>query len=168
MADIVILAVQVAGIIVGSWLVGELLIRGVTKIARRAGAPPDVVRAVRPVLSILWIVFAVAGVLALTGIASEFSALTLSGLVGLTVSLALQNTLSNVISGLLLFRDGALRLNDLVVYGGIKGKVVKIAFRNTWVRTDDGRIAIISNNSLAGGPLINETAAERLEKRLRS
>jgi len=56
-------------------------------------------------------------------------------------------------------------MNQLA-YGGINGKVVKIGFRNTWVSTDDGSIAIISNNNLAGGPLINQTAAERLQKRL--
>jgi len=162
----IILVVQVAGTIAGSWLVGEVLIRLITRIARRAGASSDVVRTVRRGLSVLWVVLAAAGVLTLTGVTSEFSVLTLSGLVGLAVSLALKTTLSNIISGILLFYDGALRLNDQVSYGGINGKVVKIGFRNTWVSTDDGSIAIISNNNLAGGPLINQTAAERLQKRL--
>jgi small-conductance mechanosensitive channel len=49
----------------------------------------------------------------------------------------------------------------------VKGKVVKIGLRATWVRTDNGDIAIISNNYLANGPLVNFTAGERLEKKLR-
>ena len=82
------------------------------------------------------------------------------------MSLALQTTLSNIISGILLFDDGALRLSDQVAYGGIDGKEVRIGLRNTWVKTDDGSIAVISNNNPAGGPLINQTAAEHLLKRL--
>ncbi len=161
-----VLIAQVTGTIVGSYLITEFMIRVVTRAARRAHASPTLIRTVREGISILWIVLAVAGVLSLTGIASEFSALTISGLVGLAISLALQTTLSNMISGILLFNDGALRLNDVVEYSGIKGKVVKIALRNTWVRTDDGNIAIIGNSSLSSGPLINLTAAKRLEKKL--
>ena len=144
------------------------MIRVVTRAAKRAHASPALIRTVREGISILWIVLAAAGVLNLTGIASEFSTLTISGLVGLAISLALQTTLSNMISGILLFNDGALRLNDTVEYSGIKGKIVKLALRNTWVRTDDGNLAIISNSSLSNGPLVNFTAGKRLEKKLGS
>jgi len=49
----------------------------------------------------------------------------------------------------------------------VKGRVVKIGLRATWVKTDSGDIAIISNNYLANGPLVNFTARERLERKLR-
>lgn len=81
--------------------------------------------------------------------------------------MALQNTLTNIISGILILSDGVLRLHDSIEYSGVKGKVVKIGLRATWVRTDKGDIAIISNNYLANGPLVNLTAGERLEKKLR-
>ncbi len=162
----IVLIAQATGTIVGSYLIAELLIRVITRAAKRAHASPTVIRSVREGLSILWIVLSTAGVLSLTGIASQFSALTISGLVGLAISLALQTTLSNMISGILLFNDGALRLNDMVEYSGIKGKVVKVALRNTWVRMDDGNLAIISNSSLSSGPLVNFTAGKRLEKKL--
>jgi small conductance mechanosensitive channel len=163
--DIVLLLIEAGGIIAVSWLVGELLTKAITRVARKAGASRDVLRFVRPVFSIVWITFAVVGVLTLTGLTSLFSVLTLSGIAGLTVSLALQTTLSNIISGLFLLYDGALRLDDVVSYSGVRGSVVKIAFRNTWVKMDNGNVAIISNSSLVAGPLINETAAERLAKR---
>jgi small conductance mechanosensitive channel len=162
----IVLIAQATGTIVGSYLIAELMIRIITRAAKRAHAPPALIRTVREGLSILWVVLAVTGVLSLTGVASEFSALTVSGLVGLAVSLALQTTLSNMISGVLLFNDGALRLNDVIEYNAVKGKVVKLALRNTWVRMDDGNIAIIGNSSLSSGPLVNLTAAKRLEKKL--
>ena len=102
-----------------------------------------------------------------TGIGSMFSFLTLSGIAGLAVSLTLQNTLTNIISGILILSDGVLRLHDSVEYSGVKGRVVKIGLRATWVKTDSGDIAIISNNYLANGPLVNFTARERLERKLR-
>lgn len=91
----------------------------------------------------------------------------LSGIVGLAISLALQNTLTNIISGILILSDGVLRLHDSVEYSGVRGRVVKIGLRATWVKTDSGDIAIISNNYLANGPLVNFTARERLERKLR-
>jgi len=162
-----IFVAQLVAIVAGSWLVSELLIRVISRIAKRAGASADLIRTVREGLSILWVVFLAAGLIIVTGIGSIFSFLTLSGIAGLAISLALQNTLTNIISGILILSDGVLRLHDSVEYSGVKGKVVKVGLRATWVQTDRGDIAIISNNYLANGPLVNFTARERLEKKLR-
>ncbi len=75
--------------------------------------------------------------------------------------------MTNIISGILILSDGVLRLHDSIEYGGVKGRVVKIGLRSTWVKTESGDIAIISNNYLANGPLVNFTANERLERKLR-
>jgi len=168
-ADIgtIIFIAQVASVIAGSWLIAELLIRLITRGAKRAGASADLIRSVREALSILWIIFVAVGLVSVTGIGSIFSFLTLSGIAGLAISLALQNTLTNIISGILILSDGVLRLHDSIEYSGVKGRVVKIGLRATWVKTDSGDIAIISNNYLANGPLVNFTASERLERKLR-
>jgi small conductance mechanosensitive channel len=163
----IIFIAQVASVIAGSWLVAELLIRLITRGAKRAGASADLVRSVREALSILWVIFVAVGLVSVTGIGSIFSFLTLSGIAGLAISLALQNTLTNIISGILILSDGVLRLHDSIEYSGVKGRVEKIGLRATWVKTDSGDIAIISNNYLANGPLVNFTASERLERKLR-
>lgn len=54
----------------------------------------------------------VAVVAGVTGISSQFTTLTLSGIGGLAATLALQNTLSNIIAGVLMLQDGVLRLGD--------------------------------------------------------
>jgi small conductance mechanosensitive channel len=162
------LIVQVITIIAGSWVFAEVLIRLTVRVLKRAGASPFLGRSIRESLTIVWVVLAATGVLTITGIASEFSFLTISGIVGLAVSLALQNTLSNVISGMLLLSDGVLRLNDSIAYSGVKGVVVKIGLRSTWVRTETGEIAVMNNSNLASGPFVNYTAAKRLERKLRA
>ncbi len=163
---IIILIVEIASIIVGSALFTEALIRGLSRLVRRAGGHAGLARSIREGFTLIWITLAVVGILSLAGVASEFSFLTISGIVGLIVSLALQNTLSNIISGVLLLSDGVLRLDDSVEYSGVKGVVVKIGLRATWVKTDKGDIAVISNNYLVNGPLVNHTATLRLERKL--
>jgi hypothetical protein len=46
--------------------------------------------------------------------------------------------------------------------GGIKGEVVKIGLRNSWLKTSAGSVVIISNSQIANGPLTNYSASERL------
>jgi small-conductance mechanosensitive channel len=116
-------------------------------------------------MRIIAILIVIAGILSLTGLASEFTALTISGIGALAVSLALQNALSNVISGILLLYDGVIHIDDTVEYGNVKGKVVRLTLRNTWIKTDTGKIAVISNSLLSGGPLINHSATARLSKK---
>ena len=163
---IIILIIEIVLIIVGSALFTEALIRVLSRLVRRAGAHAGLARSIREGFTLIWVTLAGVGILSLAGVASEFSFLTVSGIVGLAVSLALQNTLSNIISGVLLLSDGVLRLDDSVEYSGVKGVVVKIGLRATWVKTDRGDIAVISNNYLMNGPLVNHTATQRLERKL--
>jgi small conductance mechanosensitive channel len=142
---IINLLVEIVLIIVGSALFTEALIRGLSRLVRRAGAHAGLARSIREGFTLIWITLTGVGILSVTGIASQFSFLTISGIVGLAVSLALQNTLSNIISGVLLLSDGVLRLDDSVEYSGVKGVIVKIGLRATWVKTDKGDIAVISN-----------------------
>ncbi len=161
------LLLQTVGIIAGSWLVAEVVIRLTARALHRVGASPYLTRAIRDGLTIVWVLLAATGILAVTGVASEFSFLTISGIVGLTVSLALQSTLSNVISGVLLLTDGVIRINDQISFSGVRGTVLRIGLRSTWIKTESGDIAVMSNSNLASGPFVNFTSARRLERKLR-
>ena len=154
--------VQIAGVIASCGILGELFRRGLTAVAKRAGASRTLVKSIGDGIRVAWIVIGVAGVLVITGVASQFQALTVTGLAGLTISLALQTTLSNIIAGVLLFSDRTLRLHDEIAYSGIRGTVVRVGLRSTLIRTQEGNIAIISNSTLLGGPFINYSAEERL------
>lgn len=161
---------EVAIFIAGAAIVGTLFIRLVTAIALKAGAPKRVVHTARQWLGVLVIVGVVAGVAYLTGLSTDITTLTISGIAGLAVSLALQNTLSNVIAGVLLLNDGIIRLGDDIQYGGpggVRGEVVKLSLRTTWLRTKDEVITVIGNSNLSAGPILNYSATARLEKKLR-
>ncbi|HTY74389.1 MAG TPA: mechanosensitive ion channel domain-containing protein [Candidatus Nanoarchaeia archaeon] len=158
----------IIGITVGA-IVTILIEEGINRVIRRgakkAGTSRTVIRDIEVAMRVIAILVIVTVILSLTGLASQFTAITISGIGALAVSLALQNTLSNIISGILLFHDGVIHLNDTVEYGSVKGKVVRLAMRNTWIKMDSGKIAVISNSLLAGGPLIIHSAIERVSKK---
>jgi len=160
--DLITTLFQIVGVVALWAIVGELFRRGLTAIAKKAGASRQLIRSIRDGVRIVWIVIAAAAVLIVTGIASEFQALTVTGLAGLAISLALQTTLSNIIAGVLLFSDKTLRLHDVISYSGIKGTVVRVGLRSTLIRTQEGNIAIIGNSTSMSGPFINYSAEERL------
>ncbi len=162
-------AVEVLALVVGVGVVGSLFANLVRAISLRAGVSKAVANSVRSWLYVLMLIGIVAGVAYLTGISSELTTLTISGIGGLAVSLALQNTLSNIIAGVLLLNDGIIRLGDDIQYGGpggVRGTVVKLSLRTTWIRTEAGVITVIGNSNLSAGPILNYTAKARLEKKL--
>jgi small conductance mechanosensitive channel len=130
-------------------------------VARRAGVRPATLRAGRDIIRVLWIIVAVAGVIYVTGLASALTILTISGIAGLVVSLSLQAFFSNLVAGVLLVQDGAVGVGDEIEFGSVRGRVIRLTLRNTWVAMDSSRVAIISNSQLMSGPLINHTKSPR-------
>ncbi|MDA4121460.1 MAG: mechanosensitive ion channel family protein [Thaumarchaeota archaeon] len=154
--------VAVAGIVI----VGTILSKLVGSLASRAGASKQVVSSIRQWIGVLMIIIGVAAVASLTGLSSQLTTLTISGIAGLGITLALQTTLSNIIAGVFLLQDGVIRIGDDIAFQGTQGEIVKLNLRTTWVKTREGVIIVIGNNNLAAGPIVNYTAKARLEKRL--
>ena len=150
-------------------LIGGLATRLVRGALLRAGGSRQVAASVTEWMRVLTLIAAVGVLSTVAGLSSYLTALTISGIAGLTVSLALQNTISNVISGVLLQRDGIIRLGDDIQYGGpggVRGEVVRLSLRTTWIRTPEGIIAVIGNSNLSAGPILNHSAGARLERKL--
>jgi len=148
------------------WVVNRLVVGIIAGAAKRAGLPQGELRLLKEVIWAIFIVLAVITVVNVSGLASAFTILTVSGIVAIVFSLALQTTLTNVISGFLVMLENTVRTNDLIEFGGIKGEVIKLGLRSTWVKTGDGDLAIISNSQIANGPFINYTARQRLQSKL--
>jgi small conductance mechanosensitive channel len=164
-----VVTVEVLGVIAAAGVFGGFLSRLVSTISLKAGASKAVANSVRQWIWVLVIIAGVAAIAYLTGISSEITTLTISGIAGLAISLALQNTISNVISGVLMLNDGVIRLGDDIQYGGpggVRGEVVKLSLRSTWLRTSAGVITIIGNSNLSAGPILNYSANARLGKKL--
>jgi len=156
------LAVQIVVAVAAILLTGMLLARTIASAGKRAGVSQTQLRFFRDLMRTIFILLAVIVAIHLSGLTSEFTALTISGIAAVALSLALQTTLTNVISGILLLIDGSIRVGDSVEYYSIKGEVVRIGLRNTWIKTTEGNLVIMSNSQLLSGPLMNRTATQRL------
>lgn len=84
--------------------------------------------------------------------------LAIIGAAGFVVAFALQGTLSNFASGLLIMVNKPFDEGDLVQVGGdIEGRVEKVSIFSTVIATDDGFRKIVPNNSIWGGVIVNRS-----------
>jgi len=81
------------------------------------------------------------------------------GIGGLALSLAAQDTLTNVISGIMIMLDQPFRVGDRIEIQGLGtwGDVVDIGLRTTRIRTRDNRLVIVPNNSISSSQIVNYT-----------
>jgi small-conductance mechanosensitive channel len=81
------------------------------------------------------------------------------GVMGLGISLAAQDTLSNVIAGVMIMIDQPFRVGDRIEIRGLGtwGDVVDIGLRSTRIRTRDNRLVIVPNNSISTDQVVNYT-----------
>jgi small-conductance mechanosensitive channel len=147
-----------------SLFVSLIIIKVLSNIAKRSNLPKNSTRDIQRAVLSVWALLAIMWILQILNLTSIFSTLTLTGIIGLCISLSLQSTLSNFFSGLWLINDKVLRLGDTIKIGLISGEVVRMSFRNTWLKTIEGNIAIVSNTALYNGPFVNFTASDRLSK----
>ena len=80
---------------------------------------------------------------------------------GLAVSLALQNTLSNVAGGIMLLVTTPFQVGDYVEADGISGTVHAIDLSYTAILTIDGKEIFVPNSQLYGTKIINYTILGR-------
>ena len=83
------------------------------------------------------------------------SLLALFSVVGLAFSLALQDSLSNLASGLLLMANRPFKIGDYVEAGGQEGTIQNIGIIYTEMTTPDNKKIHVPNSSISSGKIIN-------------
>ncbi|VVP55429.1 hypothetical protein PS893_05663 [Pseudomonas fluorescens] len=81
--------------------------------------------------------------------------LATSGVVAIVVGLALQSTLSDVFSGIVLNTTKPYQVDDRVSIDGIEGKVLDIDWRATHLLTSAGSTAVVPNSVAAKAKIVN-------------
>lgn len=82
--------------------------------------------------------------------------LTALGVGGLASALALQDTLSNLFSGITTLVSKQIRIGDYIKLStGASGRVTDMNWRNTTLRTSTGNMIIVPNKSIAASTLMN-------------
>jgi small-conductance mechanosensitive channel len=83
--------------------------------------------------------------------------LATSGVMAIVIGLALQSTLSDVFSGIVLNTTRPYQIGDSISIDGTEGKVVDIDWRATRLITGTGSLAVIPNSVAAKARLLNHS-----------
>ena len=92
---------------------------------------------------------------------SPTSLIAAFSVVGLAASLAVQDSLSNIASGVLLIINKPFRSGDYIEADGVSGTVVIISLVHTKIVTIDNKMIYIPNSKLTGSRITNYTAQEK-------
>ncbi|MCI8537087.1 MAG: mechanosensitive ion channel [Oscillospiraceae bacterium] len=135
-------------------LVSKVILSFSDRLMRRMSAEPTLGKFIRAVLRvILWLLTAIM-VADKLGIPTS-SMVALLSVTGLAVSLALQNTLSNLAGGILLLVTKPFMVGDYISAGGVEGTVLEVGLVYTKVNTVDNKRISIPNSDISGAKIIN-------------
>jgi small conductance mechanosensitive channel len=127
-------------------------------VNRTLGKIPNMDSTLRPFLANLvrWIVlaFVIVAVLNQFGVETT-SMIAVLGAAGLAIGLALQGTLSNVASGVMLLVLRPFKAGDFIDAGGLAGTVVEIGLFTSEIKTGDGVYIMAPNSQIWNSTITN-------------
>lgn len=142
-------------LVIGRWAAKAL--RNVTRrIMGRSAMDPTLVSFVESLVYFAILAFVVLAALAQLGIQTT-SFIALIGAAGLAVGLALQGSLANFASGVLLLIFRPFKVGDFIEGAGVAGVVEEIHIFTTLLGTLDNKAIIIPNSKLTGDNITNYT-----------
>ena len=141
--------------IVGRWVAG-FLSRLAGKAMRRAKVDETLVRFVQNLCYVALLTFIIIAALAKMGLQTA-SFVAVLGAAGLAIGLALQGSLSNFASGVLMLIFKPIRVGDFVEAGGAKGSVKEIGIFTTILNSPDNVRIIVPNSQVTGSNISNYT-----------
>ncbi len=89
------------------------------------------------------------------------SVLAGAGVVGLAIGLALQGTLHNTFSGVILSFRPELEVGDWIESNGFSGEVIEVNLRNVVIKQSDNNLVVIPNVKIVENPFKNFSNTQR-------
>lgn len=140
------------------FFVGTRVAKMCEKLTHKAIAKKNIDKAVGSfVASIVYaLVFAATILMALSQVGVETTSfVAILGAAGLAIGLALQGSLSNFASGVLIIILRPFKSGDYIDAAGQSGSVAKIEIFSTELKTPDNKVVIIPNSAIMGGAIVN-------------
>ncbi|HPN88845.1 MAG TPA: mechanosensitive ion channel [Candidatus Omnitrophota bacterium] len=111
---------------------------------------------------VYWVLFVFVCLAALNKVGVETTSLiAILGAAGLAVGLALQGSLSNFASGILIILFRPFKVGDFIAAAGTMGTVEEIQIFNTILNAPDNRREIVPNSKITGDNVTNFSAIEK-------
>jgi len=86
------------------------------------------------------------------------SLLAVVGAAGLAIGLALQGSLSNFASGVMIVLFRPYKVGDVIEAGGVTGSVIEVQIFTTIMKTPDNKKIIVPNSQVMAGEITNYSA----------
>lgn len=130
------------------------IIKSIVRKKLAVNMKPAVAVAVSKIISYVFYVLIVMYVLGLFGI--NLSAVWgAAGIAGVAIGFAAQTSVSNLISGLFVVTDKAMKIGDFIEVDGVSGTVDSISFLSVRVHTADNQLVRIPNSLIINNKLKN-------------
>ena len=142
--------------IIGRWIVG-MLTRAVEKMLIKTNVDATLANFLKNLLQAAGMTFVVLAVLSKLGIQTA-SFIAVLGAAGLAVGMALQGSLSNFASGVLIILFRPYKVGDFIEAAGVKGNVQEVQIFNTVLSTPDNIQVILPNAQALSSQISNYSA----------
>ena len=145
------------------FMVGKFIVRILVNIAKKVMTKAKVdsilVNFIGSIISTVLLLFVVIASLDQLGVDTT-SLIALIGAAGLAIGLALQGSLQNLASGVMLIVFRPFNDGDFIEAAGVSGVVEKIGIFTTTMRSGDNREIIVPNGAIFGGTITNYSRRE--------
>jgi small conductance mechanosensitive channel len=146
------------------WIIGSIVVKFLSntfgRILDKRKVDPSLKPFLTGIVSSLLKVMLVISVLGMVGIEMT-SFVAILGAAGLAVGLALQGSLSNFASGVLIIILRPFKSGEFIEAAGHSGSVSKIEIFSTELLSPDNKTIIVPNSAIMGGAIVNYSRQER-------
>jgi small conductance mechanosensitive channel len=150
------LALAIAIFFVGKIIVG-FIVRGIGKTMQKNGVEKTLETFVCNLVSMALLIVVVIAAIGQVGIQTT-SFIAIFGAAGLAVGLALQGSLSNFASGVLIVLFRPYKVGDFIEAAGIAGAVEQVQILTTILKTGDNKQVIVPNSQIMDSIITNYSA----------
>jgi small conductance mechanosensitive channel len=152
------IVMAVAIFVVGKFIV-NVLVNVAKKLMGKAKVDNILINFIASIIKTVLLLFVVIAALDQLGVDTT-SMIALIGAAGLAIGLALQGTLQNLASGVMLIIFRPFSDGDFIEAAGVAGVVEEIGIFSITMRTGDNREIIIPNGEIYGGTITNNSRRE--------
>ena len=142
--------------IAGRWVI-NIVMRGLRTVLQKQQIDKTLETFVCNLVRIVLLVFVIVAAISALGIQTT-SFIAVLGAAGLAVGLALQGSLSNFASGVLIVLFRPYKVGDFVEAAGISGSVEEVQILTTVLKTGDNKRVIVPNSQIMDSIITNYSA----------
>jgi small conductance mechanosensitive channel len=145
-------------LVLGRIVIG-FIVRALKRLMERSSTDQTLAKFLLTLTKIGLLTFIIIAAISTLGVQTA-SFIAVIGAAGLAVGFALQGSLANFASGVMLIIFRPFKVGDYVEAGGSAGTVEEVHIFNTILKSPDNRKIIIPNSHVTGGGITNYSAKE--------